>query len=103
MQWVLAAVTLLLPCSVFALDVTTCGQTVPTGDVGVLQADLSECVDGVVLADRAVLDMAGHAISASHLGVQCIAPRCAVHGPGDISGAVVGIWGFYPNGRVEVT
>ncbi len=102
MQRMLVALTLLLPSSVFALDVVTCGQTVPTGEVGVLQADLTGCVDGVVLANSAVLEMAGHAISASHLGVQCIGSHCAVHGPGDISGAAVGIWGFYPTGKVEV-
>ena len=103
MQRMLVALTFLLPCSVLALDLATCGQTVPAGEVGVLQGDLTACVDGVVLADRAVLEMAGHAISASHLGVQCIGSRCAVHGPGDISGAVVGIWGFYPTGKIEVT
>ena len=103
MQRLLVALTILLPCSALGLDVATCGQTVPSGEVGVLQADLSGCVDGVVLADRAVLEMTGHAISASHLGIQCVGSRCTVHGPGAISGAVVGIWGFYPTGRVDVT
>jgi len=99
----LIAVMIVLPFRAIAFDVTTCGQTVPPGEVGVLQTDLAGCDDGVFLANRAVLEMAGHAISASHLGVQCIDERCAVHGPGDISGAVVGIWGFYPTGRVDVS
>jgi hypothetical protein len=76
---------------------------VPPREVGVIETDLVGCSDGVLLANGAVLEMAGHAISASHLGVQCIDERCAVHGPGDISGAVVGIWGFYPTGRVDVS
>jgi len=89
MQRVLIAVMIVLPFRAIAFGVTTCGQTVPPGEVGVLQTDLAGCDDGVFLANRAVLEMAGHAISASHLGVQCIDERCAVHGPGDISGAVV--------------
>jgi hypothetical protein len=100
MQRVVAAfVLLLLPWPAHALDITTCGQTVAAGEVGVLQVDISGCEFGVVLMNHAVLEMAGHAISVGNLGVQCLESRCAIHGPGDISGGGVGIWGFYPTGK----
>ena len=103
MQRVLVIVMLVLPCPVFAFDLTACGQTVPAGEVGVLQTDISGCDVAVALANRAVLEMAGHSIVAGRLGVLCTEPRCAVHGPGDISGGAAGIWGFYPTGKVEVS
>src|SRR5262249_38139622 len=85
------------------LDLTTCGQIVPPGEVAILQADLSGCEVGVALQDRAQLEMAGHAIVSGNLGVRCTERRCTVHGPGDISGGNVGIWGFYPSVRIDVS
>ena len=85
-----------------ALDVTNCGQVVPAREVAVLQADLSGCDYGVVLNDHAVLEMNGHAIVSGNIGVLCFEPRCTVHGPGDISGGQVGIWGYYPgHGKID--
>jgi len=99
---VVVFVVSVLGAPAYAVDITTCGQTVAAGEVGVLQADLSGCDAGVVLNDHAVLEMNGHAIVAGNLGVLCFEPRCAVHGPGDISGGQVGIWGYYPgHGKID--
>ncbi len=83
------------------LDITTCGQSVPDGDTGVLQADLDCSADpaeaAVTLGRSSTLDMNGHAIVARVVGVTCGddygAPSCTVRGHGvapsgvgDISG-----------------
>jgi len=74
-----------------AVDITACGALVATGEIGVLQSDLSGCADGVTLAQDAALQMNGHAIMNSAIGVHCTAGRCRITGPGDIGGADVGI------------
>ena len=99
---IIASIALATGWPAHALDLTTCGQTVPAGEVAFLQADLSGCEYGVVLKNHAVLELNGHAIVATNLGVVCSEPRCQVHGPGDISGGQVGLWGFYPTGKIEV-
>ena len=55
-----------------AVDVSSCGQAVPDGETGVLQADLDCSADpAVTLGNRSTLDMNGHAIVARHIGVSC--------------------------------
>lgn len=85
-----------------AYDVTACGQTVPAGTVGQLQADL-DCTtladDGgaVTLAPGATLAMNGHTISQPPaafygIGVLCLS-KCTVTGPGEITGNLVAVLG----------
>jgi len=77
-------------------DVTACDTTVPPGETGILQNDLS-CSGAFVavnVSDGATLDMQGHAISGAPTGdaaVSCNGKRCRVTGPGDISGPVTAI------------
>jgi hypothetical protein len=103
---------LLMHRGVMALDVTSCGTTVPAGEVGELVADLDctngpgHCADdpaiscssagggfvdcpnsgcityGVHLAPSATLDMNGHTISGGDYGVLCRDFGCAVDGGG---------------------
>lgn len=60
------AATFATVVSARAVDVTTCGQSVPDGQTGVLQADLdcSGAPDGVSLGNGAVLDLNGHRLTA---------------------------------------
>jgi hypothetical protein len=92
---------LLTPTPAAALDITTCGVTVPDGETGVLQADLDCSADpaenAVTLGKRSTLDMNGHAIVDRDKGVHCGSDirslGCAVRGSGDISGGNYGIGG----------
>jgi len=92
-----------------ALDITACGQTVPRGDIGVLQVDLV-CTDDVTpiavnLEPNAGLDLNGHTISGGGAGVGCFGPArsCTIRGPGVISGATMnGIAANNAVGRVIV-
>jgi hypothetical protein len=100
------ALGLLLPASARAVDVTTCGQVVPTRETGVLQVDLTSCPSsavGVFLQDRAVLDLNGHAVASGGTGVHCLGRRCAVHGPGEVRNALyVGILASAYSARLNV-
>jgi hypothetical protein len=84
-----------------ALDITSCGQTIPVGRVGVLQADLacndgdnSTVADGVTIERNGTLDLNGHSLTvlddggAVNSAVYCIS-ICRVR---DSSGG--------PNGRI---
>jgi hypothetical protein len=94
-----------------AIDITTCGQTVPSFDVGMLQADLvcpnpntSEgCIASgmgapaaVDLQANATLQMNGHSITGGCFGVRAFTDssrrRVAIQGPGLITGAFVGVF-----------
>jgi hypothetical protein len=59
--------TLALVGSAYAIDITSCGQSVPDGEAGILQEDL-DCSgiqgDGVILGMRSVIDLNGHKIIA---------------------------------------
>ena len=75
-------------------DITTCGQTVPKGEVGIVQADL-DCPQGVdarivTLEPKAQLDLNGHTLNGGAAGVECLgkAPVCTIRGPGVISGSL---------------
>jgi hypothetical protein len=97
----LAVLFVLLSTAAFATDVTTCGQVVAPGDVGILQADL-DCsgVSGpllaaVLLQENASLSLNGHTLigRADEPGVVSdVARRCTVSGPGTITGASTGIY-----------
>jgi len=72
-----ASVTILTPAE--AVDISSCGQTVPPGAVGVLQADVAcPSVVGVHLGLGATLDMNGHAITAGSVGVRLTIARSGV-------------------------
>ena len=71
-----------------AVDVSACGQVVPAGEVGILVTSL-DCsgvpgTDGVVLLNRASLELRGNTIISPSAGasVSCQGARCAVSGPG---------------------
>jgi len=108
----IAGLTVLLVLAVLsarahAVDITACGTPVPARQAGVLQADLdcsgiflscdslgaTDCINdptctdagcaGVVLGERATLQMNGHTIAN---GAVFCAGRCAISGPGTIAG-----------------
>jgi len=105
----------MLAGSAAALDVSTCGVTVPAGEVGVIQADLS-CSGAflVALERNATLDLNGHTLSlaippsGSRAVVRCESRRCAVGGPGTVQctggpgGYASGI-GTPAGGRLDVS
>jgi hypothetical protein len=99
-------VVLTLQAIAGAVDITTCGQLVPAGEVGVLQADLSGCVANdvaVAVADRGMLQLNGHAIESGAVGVQCVGRRCTVEGPGEVRDlSLFGIWITAERGRLVV-
>lgn len=85
-----------------AINIDSCGQTVPDKEVGVLTADL-DCPAGstaVTVGDAATLDMNGHAIVVPNgWGVWCSPhSRCTVDGGGsfgafgEIRGAEAGVY-----------
>ena len=93
-RWIVTTFLVLGSSAVWALDITSCNQTVASGEAGVLQADLG-CQPGdahaVALEDRASLDLNGHTIDnpghfAFGAAIRCFG-RCTVVGPGQISGA----------------
>ncbi len=73
-----------------AFDVTGCNQTVPAGEIGVLQADL-DCPAtevGVKLERNARLLLNGHGIRGGLEGITARGPGAfRVLGPGEVSGA----------------
>lgn len=71
-----------------SVDVTTCGQVVPRGTIGVLTGDLdcSSTIDEAVhLSPGAKLRLSGFTLTASRIGVLCDAVGvCRISGPGMI-------------------
>ena len=88
-----------------AVDITSCAQAVPDGDIGTLTTDLACYPDqGIVLGRGATLDLAGHSIRAAitppaeaegQVGISCPNGRCRVRGPGIIASfrgvAIIGL------------
>jgi hypothetical protein len=71
------------------LDITTCGQTVPVAQTGVLQADL-DCpttASAILMENYATLQLNSHTIKGGSFGVSCGPLRCTVIGPGQVLGA----------------
>ena len=103
------ALTLATVPNAGAYDVTTCHQRVPTGQVGVLQTDLT-CTDAggpnVTLSQRATLLLNGHTISGGYIGVASDPGpgRVTIEGPGDIMGAGGETFGaaIAPSGRAVI-
>lgn len=94
-QMILVLTGFLFATSAQAVDVTTVGQVVPKGKVGVLQTDLSCASPGVAvqLENGATLDMNGHVLDGC--GVSASGPqpqRIAVRGPGTIRNSPYGIY-----------
>ena len=79
----------------YGLDITDCGQVVPEGQVGVLQADIAGCHIAVTLEDHASLQLNDHSITECSIGaVQCL-ESCTVTGPGTLASSNYGIFGSY--------
>ncbi len=94
--------------SLAAVDITACGQLIPTDEIGVLQADL-DCAStpGIVLEEQGTLDFAGHRITdASPYAVRCAGNVCTLRssaGTGEIIGSAtaISVWGG--RGPVQVS
>jgi hypothetical protein len=87
-----------------AVDVSTCGQVIQRGEVGVLIADLACSETGVELESGATLQLDGHTLAVSSgAGIECEAGRCAVEGPGVIDGQSTGDAGIYLYGKVRLS
>src|SRR5262245_51732863 len=99
-----------------AMDVTTCGQFVPAGELAVLTADLAcaraaPCpisAQGTVFDGGASVELNGHSITGDDSGVggsctpqgrHTFRKPCRVVGPGTVSGFEIGVGGI---GVVEV-
>src|SRR5207249_8114063 len=67
----------------WAIDILSCGEMVPAGDVGVLQADLTCSGVGVEVDEMATLQLNGHSITGASPGVFC-PHRCTIQGPGEL-------------------
>ena len=98
----------LLATAASASDITQCGETVSTGDVGVLTVDLT-CPGGppaITVMSGGTVDLDGHSISAPGNSAISAGPPGAVshtftvRGPGTIYGADTGIEGI---GRIRVS
>jgi hypothetical protein len=76
-----------------AVDVTSCGQTLDAGEIGVLQADLdcpvvfSPASFGVVLAHGARLELNGHVLGGAFHAVLAHDGNSRIVGPGEITGS----------------
>jgi len=99
MQKVWALLVLSLPVvtasPVRALDITTCGVTVPPGEIGALQADLV-CAGGnaVELQSGATLDLNAHVLTLADPGavVWCSEKSCTVRSAAAARGRIVGTY-----------
>src|SRR5437879_11862084 len=81
----------------YGLDITDCGQVVPEGQVGVLQADIAGCHVAVTLADHARLQLNDHSLTECSIGpAQCL-ESCTVTGPGTLASRNHGIFGTPPH------
>lgn len=70
------------------VPITSCGQSLEEGEVGVLQADIVCDVPtqtGVVIGKAATLRLNGHSISGGQYGLGC-SRRCTIEGPGEVMG-----------------
>jgi len=92
-----------------AFDVTSCSQTVPHGQTGMLTGDLDchlDSADSAILLDRgAKLNLNGFTVTGGGHGlpaVQCNGP-CKVNGPGTITGGGSGILALGGPGGSPVT
>ena len=88
----------------FAIDITSCGQTIPAGQVGTLTTDVScgGAFVGVDLGNRATLMMNGHDIrdAGGDGGVRCLS-HCTISGPGEITSSLTP--GVYLGDRGQLT
>jgi hypothetical protein len=90
-----AVAVLLLGTPALAVDVTTPGQTVPAGQVGVLPADLV-CAppSAIFLENNARLELNGHVLDGCEVratGLSSDTRKISVRGPGEIRNAAVNI------------
>lgn len=94
----LASLTILAARTVAAIDVTSCGATLPETDTGVLQVDL-DCAGagpyGVRLLRKATLDLNGHSITGGPVAPTVLGVETSdgsgrgdftIRGPGSIAG-----------------
>ncbi len=75
-----------------AVDITTCGQTVPSGDVGVLLNDLVCPTTGpaVIVENMGTLKLQGFTFEGGSVGVDCTGMRCAVDDAEGPRGLILG-------------
>lgn len=93
MRSLLAIVVLIVTTAAALAEVivSSCGQSIPAGEVARLVGDLDCTSSGVSLGDRATLDLAGFtmrgdsAAAAFTHGVTCAA-SCTLKGPGSVEG-----------------
>ena len=94
---------LLLPAIAAATDVTTCGQEVAPGDIGVLVADLdcsaaTDVLAAVLIRDRATLELNGHTVTAPAGADGVVTDQShhgAIKGPGTIRGGLTNVMSGY--------
>ena len=85
------------------LAITECSTLVPSGEVGVLQNDLTSCESvGVLLGKGAGLRLNGHAISGGAWGVYCTERKCTIQGPGQVTGTSIAAVGT-DNGKCKAS
>lgn len=99
----LAGLLVAAPSEVGAVDVTACGQVVPSGQTGDLVADLDCPIDlpsgslqelsAIYLEPGARLRLNGFTLSGTKFGVGC-GSRCTIEGPGTIRELPVGILSY---------
>src|SRR5262245_57792821 len=79
-----------------ALDIGSCGASIPDGEVGTLTADLvcTDPVPAITLGAGATLELAGHRVQGlsadgqtSLTVLRCARKRCTIVGPGEIVGS----------------
>jgi hypothetical protein len=94
---VLAFIGLVFSDAAYALDITTCGQTVPPGQVGILMADLdcgpADVPDSVGINVKPLgrVELNGHTLQGAERAIEC-GDVCQVYGPGTIHNAGTAIW-----------
>jgi hypothetical protein len=94
---------MLVSTPALAIDISTCDQVVPRGQVGVLIADLDCRTTAVRLEMGARLRLDGHTIAVdSGLGVECRQKRCTIEGPGVIDGKTTADTGIGGHERVRL-
>lgn len=93
------------------VSITTCGQTVPAGETGVVEVDITCGTDigmfVVRVENGGTLDLAGHTLAGGNAAVRCEDRRCTVTstvGVGTIRDTgTAGISVPYDRGRLEVS
>jgi hypothetical protein len=87
-----------------AMQINACGQTVPAGQTGLLAVDLvctGSAAPAIILDDRARVYFHRHVVTGGSSGVRCLG-KCAVRGPGEITGAGHGVYSLNSFSHIDV-